>query len=365
MSDEIYFDDSSLSIVDNWMSPIDEKSSNNNENKSIKKINNNNNNNVNAINKGGLGFKSSKKQIENDVLSDRLKKQDRIKQKNDKLNNNKDKNHNNDDDLHGIIEDFSESKSSIVLKSKPIKKINYLDNKIQNSKNISKINKFNNDKKKENEITDNKNNKNINNNDNKKNYNSNSYVINDNNKRPIIEENNTNINVTETKTSNNDVDNVNKDNSEDVNNISKNKVEKRKFGFGFNSQETKSQAAERKEGKRHKTRSKQKNIRRDNRPDKAKPDNLKFGNEGYIGRVLTAETKKILAIEEKIKGVNPRLIIKDAVIDGSCSINKKNGDKDSNKDSNKENYKKKKKNKNKNKGNEDVGTEITWSLTNK
>jgi hypothetical protein len=51
--------------------------------------------------------------------------------------------------------------------------------------------------------------------------------------------------------------------------------------------------------KRTKTRSKQKNIRRDNRPDDKKPAHLqaaKEGSEEYMGRPLTDETKKILGV---------------------------------------------------------------------
>jgi hypothetical protein len=39
--------------------------------------------------------------------------------------------------------------------------------------------------------------------------------------------------------------------------------------------------------KRIKTRSKQKNIRKDNRPDGLKPEGLKIGNKNYIGRPIT------------------------------------------------------------------------------
>lgn len=48
-----------------------------------------------------------------------------------------------------------------------------------------------------------------------------------------------------------------------------------------------------KKRKRIKTRSKQKNIRRDNRPDDQKPAHLKFG-KGYKGRPITPQTKERL-----------------------------------------------------------------------
>eukprot|EP01033_Poteriospumella_lacustris_P009518 gene9518-6821_t len=48
-----------------------------------------------------------------------------------------------------------------------------------------------------------------------------------------------------------------------------------------------------KKRKRIKTRSKQKNIRRDNRPDDQKPAHLKFG-KGYMGRPITPQTKERL-----------------------------------------------------------------------
>ena len=48
-----------------------------------------------------------------------------------------------------------------------------------------------------------------------------------------------------------------------------------------------------KKRKRIKTRSKQKNIRRDNRPDDQKPAHLKFG-KGYMGRPITPQTKQRL-----------------------------------------------------------------------
>lgn len=53
--------------------------------------------------------------------------------------------------------------------------------------------------------------------------------------------------------------------------------------------------------KRTKTRSKQKNIRRDNRPDSAKPDYLQMGAKDYKGRPLTPETKAILHLPPKDK----------------------------------------------------------------
>lgn len=49
-----------------------------------------------------------------------------------------------------------------------------------------------------------------------------------------------------------------------------------------------------KKRKRVKTRSKQKNIRRDNRPESAKPAHLLPGSKEYKGRPLTPETKAIL-----------------------------------------------------------------------
>lgn len=52
---------------------------------------------------------------------------------------------------------------------------------------------------------------------------------------------------------------------------------------------------------RVKTRSKQKNIRRDNRPDTAKPQHLQLGARDYNGRPLTKETKAILKIPDKPK----------------------------------------------------------------
>lgn len=49
--------------------------------------------------------------------------------------------------------------------------------------------------------------------------------------------------------------------------------------------------------KRKKTRSKQKNIRKDTRSNEAKPDHLKVDSTDYRGRQLTDETKKRLGIE--------------------------------------------------------------------
>lgn len=51
--------------------------------------------------------------------------------------------------------------------------------------------------------------------------------------------------------------------------------------------------------KRKKTRSKQKNIRRDNRPDTAKPEYLQLGSQEYRGRQLTDETRAVLGVEKK------------------------------------------------------------------
>eukprot|EP01034_Spumella_vulgaris_P021314 gene21314-27344_t len=48
--------------------------------------------------------------------------------------------------------------------------------------------------------------------------------------------------------------------------------------------------------KRTKTRSKQKNIRRDNRSNDDKPESLQVGHWKYMGRPLTKETKSILGI---------------------------------------------------------------------
>lgn len=48
--------------------------------------------------------------------------------------------------------------------------------------------------------------------------------------------------------------------------------------------------------KRTKTRSKQKNIRRDNRSSEDKPESLQVGHWKYMGRPLTKETKSIMGI---------------------------------------------------------------------
>lgn len=50
--------------------------------------------------------------------------------------------------------------------------------------------------------------------------------------------------------------------------------------------------------KRVKTRSKQKNIRRDNRSAESKPSHLQIGSKEYSGRPLTQETKKLLGISK-------------------------------------------------------------------
>jgi hypothetical protein len=47
--------------------------------------------------------------------------------------------------------------------------------------------------------------------------------------------------------------------------------------------------------KRSKTRSKQKNIRRDNRPDSSKPVHLQFGSNTYEGRYLTEVTNPLIS----------------------------------------------------------------------
>lgn len=49
--------------------------------------------------------------------------------------------------------------------------------------------------------------------------------------------------------------------------------------------------------KKTKTRSKQKNIRRDRRSANHKPSYLQFGSSDYKGRPLTKETKKIIGVE--------------------------------------------------------------------
>jgi hypothetical protein len=54
-----------------------------------------------------------------------------------------------------------------------------------------------------------------------------------------------------------------------------------------------------KKRKRIKTRSKQKNIRRDNRPDDQKPTHLKFGSKEYKGRPITFQTREKLGFPEK------------------------------------------------------------------
>lgn len=51
--------------------------------------------------------------------------------------------------------------------------------------------------------------------------------------------------------------------------------------------------------KRKKTRSKQKNVRKDNRANDQKPIHLQIGTKEYRGRPLTEATKKILAIDVK------------------------------------------------------------------
>jgi hypothetical protein len=53
--------------------------------------------------------------------------------------------------------------------------------------------------------------------------------------------------------------------------------------------------------KRVKTRSKQKNIRRDKRAEEFKPSHLHIGSKEYTGRPLTKETKAILGIPPKVK----------------------------------------------------------------
>ena len=62
-------------------------------------------------------------------------------------------------------------------------------------------------------------------------------------------------------------------------------------------------ATEQPKRKKTKTRSKQKNIRKDNRPDIHKPAYLLPGNREYKGRPLTDQTKLILGIETKPIGV--------------------------------------------------------------
>lgn len=54
-----------------------------------------------------------------------------------------------------------------------------------------------------------------------------------------------------------------------------------------------------KKKKRIKTRSKQKNIRRDNRPDDKKPSHLKFGSKDYLGRPITPQTREKLSLPPK------------------------------------------------------------------
>ena len=53
--------------------------------------------------------------------------------------------------------------------------------------------------------------------------------------------------------------------------------------------------------KRVKTRSKQKNIRRDKRAEEFKPSHLHIGSKEYTGRPLTKETKAILGLPPKVK----------------------------------------------------------------
>ena len=50
--------------------------------------------------------------------------------------------------------------------------------------------------------------------------------------------------------------------------------------------------------KRPKTRSKQKNIRRDKRDDAFKPKHLLVGSKNYTGRPLTVETKKVMGLSK-------------------------------------------------------------------
>lgn len=60
-----------------------------------------------------------------------------------------------------------------------------------------------------------------------------------------------------------------------------------------------SQTDKSKKRKRIKTRSKQKNIRRDNRPDDQKPSHLKFGSNEYKGRPITSQTREKLGLPTK------------------------------------------------------------------
>lgn len=56
--------------------------------------------------------------------------------------------------------------------------------------------------------------------------------------------------------------------------------------------------AAREKPKRIKTRSKQKNIRRDKRALEHKPDHLQIGSKNYKGRPITSETRKVLGLEQ-------------------------------------------------------------------
>ena len=66
--------------------------------------------------------------------------------------------------------------------------------------------------------------------------------------------------------------------------------------------------------KRRKIRSKQKNVRKDNRANNAKPDHLKIGSASYQGRPLTRETRDFLSLPESRSSTIKRrkILLKDS-----------------------------------------------------
>ena len=187
------------------------------------------------------------KNVKNDNLLSRLenqavKNQKQHKKKSSDLTN---ENNDNDDDdigiqLHGIIETHEESKLSSINKKQKVSQTT--DIKTNNTKSENKVDKIIGS----NETTHKPN-------TNQQNYNT---VFNSDSKM-----NNTNSNSNHTTNNKNEYKNTSYNHESDTNMPNK--------------------------FKRKKCRSKQKNIRKDNRPDDAKPEYLRLDSEIYRGRELT------------------------------------------------------------------------------
>lgn len=229
-----------------------------------------------ARNKFGLGFETSgskgsvlAQKEHNDALMDRIKKR-KLAAKEDRKNANKYA------DEHGVIEDELEGRAAVTSKSSKVQKISAAA--AAGGKKAAKTK--NKDSTSVSASASTSTNNNINNTTNGNTKSSNNSITNNNN--------------------NNSGNNNNKNNNSNTsgNNKYQNQNKNQAAGSGNNGDGNGDGDGEKPfiKRKRPKTRSKQKNIRRDKRDSEFMPEHLKVGSDKYTGRPLTEETKKYMGI---------------------------------------------------------------------